>query len=89
MGVGKLPPEVLSMAKSSCGPHTDLASNDAVRVTRCPCGTVHVTLLGSGVTVRMSAETFRNSMIGLRAAAERLEQPAEVRPTGTGTTSIN
>ena len=67
-----------------CGPHTELTSNDAVRVTRCSCGSVHVTLLGPGVTVRMSAEAFRGVASGLKAATERLEDDARF-----GTTSIN
>jgi hypothetical protein len=67
-----------------CGPHTELTSNDLVRVTRCACGTVHVTLLASGVTVRMSAETFRGVASGLKAASERLDDDARF-----GMTSIN
>lgn len=62
------------MASSNCGTHTELVSNNAVRVTRCACGTVHVTLLGSGVTVRMSAEAFRGVAAGLRGAAERIDE---------------
>ena len=69
---------------SSCGPHTELTNNDAVRVTRCSCGTVHVTLLRSGVTVRMSTENFRAMSSGLRSAADRLEEGAQL-----GLTSIN
>ncbi|AUX48154.1 hypothetical protein SOCE26_096840 [Sorangium cellulosum] len=73
------------MASSKkCGPHTELASNDATRVTRCGCGTVHITLLGPGVTVRMSAEAFRGVTSGLKAAAERLDDDPRF-----GTTSIN
>ena len=54
------------MSKSACGPQTELMSNNAVRVTRCTCGTVHVTLVASGVTVRMQADAFRNVVAGLR-----------------------
>ncbi len=75
------------MSKSACGQHTELLSNNAVRVTRCTCGTVHVTLIASGVTVRMQADAFRNVAAGLRAAADKLENPAEI--TTTGSTSIN
>jgi hypothetical protein len=73
--------------KSPCGPHTELTSNSAVRVTRCGCGTVHVTLLNSGVTVRMSAEVFRNVAGGLSAATERMDERADF--DSTGSTSIN
>jgi hypothetical protein len=70
---------------SACGPHTELASNNAVRVTRCTCGTVHVTILSSGVTVRLSVEATRGLANGLRAAMERMEAP----PVVLGTTTIN
>lgn len=71
-------------APKKCGPHTELASNEATRVTRCGCGTVHVTLLGPGVTFRMPADAFRGVASGLKAAAERLDDDAHF-----GTTSIN
>ena len=76
------------MSKNACGQHTELLSNNAVRVTRCTCGTVHVTLIASGVTVRMQADAFRNIVAGLRVAADKLENPADITPTG-GSTSIN
>lgn len=76
--------EVEMASPSKCGSHTELTSNDAVRVTRCACGTVHVTLLRSGVTVRMPADAFRSIASGLKAAAERLDEG-----TLRGTTSIN
>jgi methyl coenzyme M reductase subunit C-like uncharacterized protein (methanogenesis marker protein 7) len=75
------------MSKSACGQHTELLSNNAVRVTRCTCGTVHVTLQASGVTVRMPVDAFRNVVAGLRGAAEKLDSAAEI--TATGSTSIN
>jgi hypothetical protein len=75
------------MSKSACGQQTELISNNAVRVTRCTCGTVHVTLNASGVTVRMTADAFRNVVAGLHGAADKLENAAEI--TATGSTSIN
>jgi hypothetical protein len=75
------------MSKSACGQHTELLSNNAVRVTRCACGTVHVTLQASGVTVRMPQDAFRNVAAGLRAAVEKLDSSTEI--TSTGSTSIN
>jgi hypothetical protein len=82
-----IPPEVTMSAKNSCGSHTELTSTNAVRVTRCSCGTVHVTLLASGVTVRMSADAFHNVAAGLNAASERLEERPDF--SSTGSTSIN
>jgi len=75
------------MSKNACGQHTELLSNNAVRVTRCTCGTIHVTLVASGVTVRMPAEAFRAVAAGLRGAADKLESSTEI--TATGSTSIN
>ena len=74
-------------AKNSCGPHTELMSNNAVRVTRCACGTVHVTFLTSGVTVRMAADVFRSVTSGLLAATERMDERTDFGSTGS--TSIN
>ncbi len=74
------------MSKSACGQHTEIASNSAVRITRCTCGTVHVTLNASGVTVRMPAEAFRNVAAGFGVAAEKMDK---VEITATGSTSIN
>ena len=68
----------------SCGPHVELAANAATRVTRCGCGTVHVTFLGSGVTVRMSADAFRNVAAGLGHAVQKLDDVIAL-----GTTTIN
>ena len=62
------------MASTPCGQHVELSSNGSVRVTRCACGTVHVTLLGSGVTVRMNGEALKGVANGLRAAVERSEE---------------
>jgi len=72
-------------SSSKCGPHTELVSNNTVRVTRCSCGTVHATFMNSGVTVRMSTETFRSSASGLKAAADRMDGEG----AAFGTTSIN
>jgi len=59
--------------RPSCGKHTELASNPAVRITRCSCGTVHVTVISSGVTVRMNTETMGKVAAGFRAAQEHVE----------------
>jgi hypothetical protein len=58
-----------------CGEHTELTSNSAVRVTRCSCGTVHVTMIQNGVTLRMSADTLRNTWAGLKGAMDRMDEP--------------
>lgn len=78
----------MSSPKTSCGPLTELTSNNAVRIARCGCGTMHVTLIASGVTVRMPAETLRALASGLGVAIEKLDQQPPVI-SATGSTSIN
>jgi len=74
-------------SKNSCGPHTELVSNATVRVTRCACGIVHMTLLSNGVTVRMTVDAFRNAVSGIKAAGDKLDdQPVF---GSTGSTTIN
>jgi hypothetical protein len=75
-------------SKPACGPATEIASNEAVRVARCSCGTVHVTVIASGVTIRMPIEAFRKVASGFEGAIAKLETtPATI--TSTGSTSIN
>ena len=66
------------MSSKSCGQHTELVSTDAVRVTRCPCGTVHVTLNANGVTLRLTGEQLRGVVKGLDSVIAKLDQPNAV-----------
>lgn len=45
--------------KSSCGPHTQLVSNEHLRVSQCPCGTYHVSFLKRGVALQMGEAEVR------------------------------
>ena len=60
--------------KRPCGKHVDLASNGAVKITQCPCGTFHVTLHASGVTVRMNEETFKGATSAFLAATDKVTE---------------
>jgi hypothetical protein len=44
----------MSETKASCGPQTVMVNTDTLRLAKCPCGTFHVTLVASGVTVQLS-----------------------------------
>ena len=57
----------------SCGEHITLARNDAVHIARCPCGTVHLTLLEAGVTVQIDDDTLRAMLAGAEHALEVLD----------------
>lgn len=65
--------------KRPCGKHQELASNPSVRVTQCPCGAVYLSIIPSGVTVRLSEETLRGATAALIASIDKIDE-AE-RPT--------
>ena len=44
----------MSDTKASCGTQTVMVNTDTLRLARCPCGTFHVTLVASGVTVQLA-----------------------------------
>lgn len=71
-------------SKKACGKHSLLIANSAIRVTRCACGAVYMTVIASGVTVRVSDSTLREMASGLTAAVGTLDAS-----THAGTSTIN
>lgn len=69
-----------AMAQSRCGKHTELSANAHARVTRCPCGAIHVHLLKSGVSVQMPLEAFRAAQAAFMTATDKLEDLEECEP---------
>jgi hypothetical protein len=67
--------------KASCGPHTTIVNTDGVRIARCPCGTFHVTLVQSGVTVQLSADKLAELGRAINVAAPPSPQIATPRTT--------
>ncbi len=63
--------------KKACGRHVELTSNEAVRITQCPCGTLHVTLPNNGVTVRMPESALKNLTRGLMVALDKIEEQTQ------------
>jgi hypothetical protein len=59
--------------RRSCGPHAELAANEAVRVTRCPCGTVHLTFAANGVTLRLKDDALAPLTRGMMQALDKVE----------------
>ena len=53
----------MSEPRRPCGPHATLADNDGARVGRCACGTIHVLVKASGVTLQLNEDRFQ--MLGL------------------------
>jgi hypothetical protein len=66
--------------KPPCGPHVDVAKNDGARIARCPCGTVHVHMLRSGVSVQLDANAFGEIADAVRNAHEALDGNVRARP---------
>jgi hypothetical protein len=56
-------------AKASCGPQTTIVNTEGVRIARCPCGTFHVTLVQSGVTVQLTADKLAELGRAINVAA--------------------
>lgn len=56
-----------------CGPHVELASNEAARVTRCGCGVVHVHLHAQGMSLRVDATHLRHVANALGAASRLVD----------------
>lgn len=72
--------------KPACGPQTTIVNTEQVRIAKCPCGTFHVTLVPSGVTVQLTTE--RLAELG-RAIAVACPPKNDDLPRGLGTTRIN
>ena len=66
--------------KPHCGPHVDIAKNDGARIARCPCGTVHVHMLRSGVSVQLDAAAFAEIAEAIGIAREVLDVNVRARP---------
>ena len=78
----------MSEGKSSCGPHQVIVNTEGVRLAKCPCGTFHVTLVQSGVTLQLSAE--RLGELGRAIGVALPPQPQQgIRIPITGSTPIN
>lgn len=68
--------------KPACGPHTEIVKTDGVRITRCPCGTVHVTLMKNGTTIQLGSEYFKEVTQALALARTVVsgQNPSHNRP---------
>lgn len=62
--------------RKACGKHIELAANESARVTQCPCGAVHLTLLANGLTVRLNGDALKNVTRSLMTALDKVEEEA-------------
>jgi hypothetical protein len=66
---------------SSCGKHKALSDNPGARVTQCACGTVHVLVKQSGVSVQLSEERFQQLGLAVMGAVSALGSKTAATPT--------
>ncbi len=78
----------MSQEKGSCGSHQVIVNTDGVRLAKCPCGTFHVTLVQSGVTLQLNADTLAGLGRAIGVALPPA-QPTGIRIPFTGSTPIN
>lgn len=73
----------MSAPNKPCGPHAEIVRTEAVRITQCPCGTIHVTLSQNGITLQLSPDNFHHVAQTLALAANTLDnQTTTTAPTG-------
>lgn len=75
----------MSAPNKPCGPHTEIVKTETVRVTQCPCGTIHVTLSQNGITLQMSPDNFHHVAQTLALAANTLDN----QKTATASTGVH
>jgi hypothetical protein len=67
------------MAEKACGKHSEISSNEHVRITQCTCGTVHVTFIKNGVTLRMNEDGLRQATRSMMLAVDHVDESVRVR----------
>jgi hypothetical protein len=76
--------------RKPCGPHVELASNAAARITRCACGTIHVHLHAQGISMRLPGDEALRHIANALSAASRVVDHAETPPlTSQGDDTVN
>jgi hypothetical protein len=62
-----------------CGNHEELAKTAGFRISRCACGTVHLHVVKSGVTLQLSATSLAE-LVNAATVAHRKTEAAELDP---------
>jgi hypothetical protein len=72
-------------SRAACGSaRTELAKNDGVRITRCACGTIHLQMTRTGVTLQLTEAAFAELA---RATGEALQDLESAAHSGSGSAS--
>jgi hypothetical protein len=70
-----------------CGPHAQIALNDAIKITQCTCGAYHVSLLKRGVSVQIGVAEVRALAEGMGIAVRVADAEARGLALAQGTPS--
>jgi len=63
---------VMDHLQAACGPHAEIVRTEGIRISRCPCGTVHVHFSHNGLTVQLSPEHFAEAVQAMSLARSLL-----------------
>ncbi len=74
---------------SSCGKHTTLSDNNGARVSQCSCGTLHVLIKASGITIQLPEERFQQLGLAVMGAVSVLGSKTAATPFGGPNRIIN
>ena len=66
--------------KARCGTHVELAKTGSVRITRCACGTLHLHVARSGVTLQIGEDSLADLAAATTEAARELGSEAKRPP---------
>jgi hypothetical protein len=74
--------------QSRCGPHTQISSNEQIRLTQCPCGAYHLNLVKKGVTLQINRDEAKALLEGMTVALRvaEAEDRGRLLAAGNGST---
>ena len=76
-------------SREACGPRTELAKNENVRITRCGCGAIHLHFTRSGVSLQLTEEGFADLAAASGEGLRDLEKYGSERSRSASDTCIN
>jgi hypothetical protein len=63
---------VMDRPKAPCGPQAEIVRTEGIRISRCPCGTVHVHFAHNGLSLQLSPEHFAEAAQAMSLARSLL-----------------
>jgi hypothetical protein len=66
----------MDRAEQSCGPRTEIVRTEGVRISRCTCGTLHVSFTRNGLTMQLTEEHFDEAAQAMALARSLIRHDA-------------